>query len=145
MRSLAIMALCACTEAPWLNPVEAPADADVAIAAGVAAVERHAPAPVTVPWPDATFVDQDCIQAGGGACTGGGFTNVNRLLGRPCQIYIIVRDRYYESVAHELVHCAIAALDDGLAPDTDPRHEQAAWWDALPAVVADVAAAMEGP
>lgn len=137
MLSLLVL-LGACAEAPTLIETEAPPEADLAIATAIDSIERYAPEPVVVPWPDPVmFLDQDTVLD-----SGGGFTNVNRLLGRECAIYIIDRDQWYDSVGHELVHCAIVATQCSPVPDTDQGHVRDAWWAIVADVQADVRAAL---
>lgn len=135
---------CDVAEAPYLNATAPPEHADVAIAASRDAIAAHAPEPIdieglAVEW---TFVAQGCIDVDG-TCVPA-FTNLSSAHG--LRSFVVIRDRYWDSVAHELVHCALFYSTG----DLDVDHALVAWWGdadhagAIAAIQADVADAMAG-
>lgn len=143
MRAISILSffLAGCVEATafWINPTEPPADADLVITAAEASLVNHAPVDdAWLPEYELTFLDQECIAVAGTHCAVGD-TFISQFPGPShCQIFVIVRDDYHETLTHEFLHCIMYAHP---GVDIDVGHVHKSWWQILPAVNEEVAEA----
>ena len=122
----------ACSEAPWLNPVDAPERSDEAIAVSIQAIENHVKIEldfdVVIHW-----LDQECINFSADHTCDTGF-HFSSYWYPECEIWVIRGESFADtSLAHELMHCSLLEETDSAdAGHTSP------WWQNMKAINAEV-------
>ena len=143
--ALTALLLSACTEATafWINPVEPPEDSALVIDVAEGSLVQHAPVDdAWLPSYELMFLDQECIAAPDETHCAAGNTFISQFGGSDhCQIFVIVRDDYHETLAHEFLHCIMYGHP---SVDIDVAHAQKSWWSILPAVYAEIAEVRRG-